>query len=84
MKKFIRIISFVCALFIALGSTLYLGAVLQDARLNNREGHLLCGYYDVSDPHDVIFVGDCEIYEGFVPATLFEEYGITSYVRGSS
>ena len=84
MKKFIRIISFVCALFIALGATLYLGAVLQDARLDNREGHLLCGYYDVSDPHDVIFVGDCEIYEGFVPATLFEEYGITSYVRGSS
>lgn len=84
MKKLIRIISFVCALFISLGAVLYLGAVLQDARLDNREGHLLCGYYDVSDPHDVIFVGDCEIYEGFVPATLFAEYGITSYVRGSS
>ena len=84
MKKFIRIISFVCALLIVLGATLYLGAVLQDARLDNREGHLLCGYYDTTDTHDVIFIGDCEVYEGFVPATLFEEYGIPSFVRGSS
>ena len=84
MKKLIRIISFVCALFIALGAVLYLGAVLQDARLDNREGHLLCGYYDVSDPHDVIFVGDCEVYESFVPSVLYEKYGITSYIRGSA
>ena len=84
MKKFIRIISFVCALLIVLGAAIYLGAVLQDARLDNREGHLLCGYYDTTDTRDVIFIGDCEVYEGFVPATLFEEYGITSFVRGSS
>ena len=84
MKKFIRIISFVCALLIVLGAAIYLGAVLQDARLDNREGHLLCGYYDTADTRDVIFIGDCEVYEGFVPATLFEEYGITSFVRGSS
>ena len=84
MKKFIRIISFALAIVAVLGSVLYLGAVLQDARLDNREGHLLCGYYDTADTHDVIFIGDCEVYEGFVPATLFEEYGITSYVRGSS
>ena len=84
MKKFIRIISFVCALLIVLGAAIYLGAVLQDARLDNREGHLLCGYYDTADTRDVIFIGDCEVYEGFVPVTLFEEYGITSFVRGSS
>ena len=83
-KRIIRIISFALALVAVIGATLYLGAVLQDARLDNREGHLLCGYYDTTDPHDVIFIGDCEVYEGFVPATLFEEYGITSYVRGSS
>lgn len=83
-KRIIRIISFALALVAVIGAVLYLGAVLQDARLDNREGHLLCGYYESNDPHDVIFVGDCEIYEGFVPATLFEEYGITSFVRGSS
>ena len=84
MKKFIRIISFAFALLIVVGAVVYFGAVFQDARLDNREGHLLCGYYDTTDPHDVIFIGDCEVYEGFVPATLFEEYGITSFVRGSS
>ena len=84
MKKYIRIISFTLALVAVLGAVLYLGAVLQDARLDNREGHLICGYYDTEDTHDVIFIGDCEVYEGFIPATLFEEYGITSYVRGSS
>lgn len=83
-KKFIRIISFVLALIAVLAAVLYFGAVLHDARHDNREGHLLCGYYDTTDPRDVIFIGDCEVYEGFVPATLFEEYGITSYVRGSS
>ncbi len=83
-KRIIRIISFALALAAVLGAVLYLGAVLQDARLDNREGHLLCGYYDTTDAHDVILIGDCEVYEGFVPATLFEEYGITSFVRGSS
>lgn len=83
-KRIIRIVSFALALVAVIGATLYLGAVLQDARLDNREGHLLCGYYDTTDSHDVIFIGDCEVYEGFVPATLFEEYGITSFVRGSS
>ena len=83
-KKFIRIISFALALVAVFGVMFCLGAVLQDARLDNREGHLLCGYYDTADARDVIFIGDCEVYEGFVPATLFEEYGITSFVRGSS
>ena len=84
MKKFIRIISFTLAIVAVLGAVIGFGAVLQDARLDNREGHLLCGYYDTTDSRDVIFIGDCEVYEGFVPATLFEEYGITSFVRGSS
>ena len=55
MKKFIRIISFAFALLIVVGAVVYFGALLQDARLDNREGHLLCGYYDTTDPHDVIF-----------------------------
>ena len=40
-KRIIRIISFALALVAVIGATLYLGAVLQDARLDNREGHLL-------------------------------------------
>ena len=83
-KRIIRILSFALALIAVISAVMCLGAVLQDARHDNREAHLLCGYYDTTDAHDVIFIGDCEVYEGFVPATLFENYGITSFVRGSS
>ena len=51
----------------------------------SREGALIAEYYLEDDPdHDVLFVGDCEVYEGFTPPTLWEEYGITSYIRGSA
>jgi hypothetical protein len=48
------------------------------------EGALIAEYYRDKGPHDVIFVGDCEVYENFSPITLWEEYGITSYIRGSA
>ncbi len=32
----------------------------------------------------MLFIGDCEVYESFVPAILWEEYGISSYVRGGA
>ena len=48
------------------------------------EGALIGEYYDNAGNHDVIFIGDCEIYENFSPVTLWEEYGITAYIRGSA
>ena len=47
------------------------------------EDRLTGEYYAQAGGNDVIFLGDCEVYETFVPAILWEEYGITSYVRGS-
>ena len=82
MKK--RILPAVLSIILLLAALFLAQAVLIPSRYDNREGHLLCGYYDTTDAHDVIFVGDCEIYEGIVPAVLYEKYGITSYVRGSS
>ena len=82
MKK--RIIAVVLALVLLLVALMLAQALLIPSRYDNREGHLLCGYEQATDAHDVIFVGDCEIYEGIVPAVLYEQYGITSYVRGSS
>ena len=52
----------------------------------SREGNLIAEYYRESDAgreHDVIFVGDCEAYSAFVPPILYEEQGISSFVRGS-
>ncbi len=50
----------------------------------SREGALTAEYYASAGGHDVLFVGDCEIYECFTPPTLWENYGITSYIRGSA
>ena len=40
-------------------------------------------YYSYAGDNDVIFLGDCEVYETFIPAILWEKYGISSYVRGT-
>ncbi len=48
------------------------------------EGSLIEAYYEEDAEHDVLFIGDCEVYESFSPVTLWEHYGITSYIRGSA
>lgn len=48
------------------------------------EGSFTEEYYKETTKHDVIFVGDCEVYENFSPITLWKEYGITSYIRGNA
>lgn len=48
------------------------------------EGAFIGEYYKETTPHDVIFLGDCEVYENLSPVVLFREYGITSYIRGSA
>ncbi len=48
------------------------------------EGALTAEYYEETTEHEVLFVGDCEVYENFSPITLYEEYGISSYIRGSA
>lgn len=48
------------------------------------EGAMIEEYYDSKKNHDVIFLGDCEVYETFSPCRLWEQYGISSYVRGSA
>lgn len=50
----------------------------------SRDGALIGEYYRETTDHDVVFIGDCEVYECFTPPTLWQEYGITSYVRGSA
>ena len=48
-----------------------------------QDGRLIAEYYSSAKNHDVVFIGDCEVYENISPVTLWEEYGISSYVRGS-
>ena len=48
------------------------------------EGSFTSEYYRSPKNHEVIFIGDCEVYANFNPMILYEEYGISSYVRGNS
>ena len=57
--------------------------VMPKYMLENQEGALIGEYYANAGDNDVIFIGDCEVYETFSPVTLWQEYGITSYIRGS-
>lgn len=49
------------------------------------EGNLIKEYYQEKDKDfDVVFFGDCEVYENFSPLKMWQEYGINSYIRGSA
>lgn len=48
------------------------------------EGSMIAEYYDEPKDHEVIFIGDCEVYANFSPMVMYEEEGIKAYVRGSS
>ncbi len=64
---------------------LFLQALLVPKYMDkSKEGALIGEYYENAGNNDVIFIGDCEVYENFSPITLWEEYGITSYIRGSA
>ena len=48
------------------------------------EGSFVSQYYEEEKNHDVIFIGDCEVYANFSPMELYRQRGITAYVRGTS
>ena len=81
MKK--RILIAVCAVLLLSVLLGLLQALVVPKYRENPEGALTEEYYDEAGGHDVLFIGDCEVYESIVPAILWEEYGISSYVRGS-
>lgn len=51
--------------------------------LELEEGSFISEYYREAGGHDVIFLGDCEVYANFSPMELYRDYGITAYVRGT-
>ena len=48
------------------------------------EGAFVAEFYAEEMDHDLLFVGDCEVYENFSPIVLWQDYGINSYIRGSA
>ncbi len=66
----------VLALLQALLMPKYMGKIV--------EGAMVAEYYGEVKDHDMVFVGDCELYENFDPVYLWKQYGINSYIRGSA
>lgn len=82
MKKFALPVA---ALAVSLAVLFLLQALLVPKYMDNtKEGALIAEYYENAGNNDVIFIGDCEVYENFSPITLWENHGITSYIRGSA
>ena len=82
MKK--KIIACACILLVGVLVFSFLQALLVPKYMReNREGALIGEYYGQATDHDVLFLGDCEVYESFTPPTLWEEYGIPAYIRGT-
>ncbi len=81
-KRILLCVSFLLLFSLAFG---FLQALLMPKYMTDtKEGALIGEYYDQAGGHDVLFIGDCEVYESFTPPTLWEQYGITSYIRGSA
>lgn len=82
-----RVLCVALAVLLLLSFLIAAGYVLRPKyRSQSPEGSLTAEYYsDVAEVgHDLLFIGDCEVYESFIPALLWQEYGISSYVRGSA
>lgn len=48
------------------------------------EGSMIAEYYDSPKNTDVLILGDCEVYENISNVAMYQNYGVTSYTRGSS
>jgi len=67
-KTILACIAIVLCTVLLLG---FLQALLMPKYMSaSREGALIGEYYEEKGDHDVIFIGDCEVYESFTPATL--------------
>ena len=63
----------------------FLNMLLQHKYMDSLvEGGMISEYYDKAGGHDVIFVGDCEVYANFTPLEMYRQAGIKAYVRGTS
>lgn len=48
------------------------------------EGSMISQYYGEAGGHDVVLIGDCEVYANYSPMEMYRSQGITAYIRGSS
>ena len=86
MKKIMKTTASILAVLLAFVLLLsFFTRLLQPKYMEDLvEGSMISQYYREDGDHDVIFIGDCEVYANFNPMELYREKGITAYVRGTS
>ncbi len=82
MKKYIKYVITIIIVVILL--TFFTLLLSPKYMTDIKDGALISEYYQQDKNHDIIFLGDCEVYEAFSPKVLWEEYGINSFIRGSA
>ncbi|MBR5529840.1 MAG: SGNH/GDSL hydrolase family protein [Oscillospiraceae bacterium] len=84
-KKILTTLSILAVIAVTTGLFLFLNVLLAPKYAEtNVEGSMISQYYREDKHHDVIFIGDCEVYANFSPMEMYREKGITAYVRGTS
>ena len=85
-RKIRRIIALVLTIVLTLAAVWFLERLLVPKYVDDIvEGAFVAEYYNEENKNfDVIFIGDCEVYENFSPVVLWQENGINSYIRGSA
>lgn len=84
MKKAKTILSTAVVLAVFCVAFVLISMILQPKYMTDlEEGSFISQYYREAGGHDVIFLGDCEVYANFSPMELYRNNGITSYVRGT-
>ncbi len=84
MKRIRTVLSVALVVVLFCGAFALLTRLLQPKYATSlTEGSMISQYYQESGGHEVIFVGDCEVYANFSPMELYRQAGITAYVRGT-
>ena len=82
MKKLISIILIIA---ISITGIFFATKLLEPKYMSGiLEGAMIAEYYDDPTDHNVVFIGDCELYENISPVYLWKNFGINSYIRGSA
>ena len=82
MKTKLRVITIVIIFLLLF---IFFNRLLQPKYMDTLvEGSMISQYYHEPKDHEVVFIGDCEVYANFSPMVMYEKEGIKAYVRGSS
>lgn len=84
VKKIKKIFSVLSVILVFLLLFTFLNLLLMPKYAESMiEGSMIGDWYRSSRNHDVIFIGDCDVYSNFVPSIMYHQEGFSSFIRGT-